>query len=321
VYPAVFDASPVPQIVIGEGGLLLACNDRARSLFNLAPNDLGRSLQDLQLGHKPHELRPLIEQALEQRRAMTLKDTEWQSVGRELSFFDMHIVPLFDSTGKSFGVSVSLADVSRVQELQAQLNRSKQELETAYEELQSTNEELETTNEELQSTVEELETTNEELQSTNEELETMNEELQATNEELQTINEELRERSDDLNRANSFRESILTGVRSGVIVIDRELHVVAWNPRAEDLWGLRADEVTGQNFLNLDIGLPTGQLRAAIRACLTGDGDHSEVVVSAINRRGRAIACKVTATPLLGPQKDVRGVILVTDEQMLEAAH
>src|SRR5207253_325776 len=55
---------------------------------------------------------------------------------------------------------------------------SHEELETAYEKLQSTNEELETTNEELQSTIEELETTNEELQSTNEELETMNEELQ-----------------------------------------------------------------------------------------------------------------------------------------------
>ena len=87
-----------------------------------------------------------------------------------------------------------------------------QELETAYEELQSTNEELETTNEELQSTVEELETTNEELQSTNEELETMNEELQSTNEELQTINDELRERGDELDAANAFLESILTSL-------------------------------------------------------------------------------------------------------------
>ena len=76
----------------------------------------------------------------------------------------------------------------------SELDRSRRELETAYEELQSTIEELETTNEELQSTNEELETTNEELQSTNEELETMNEELQSTNEELETMNDELRER-------------------------------------------------------------------------------------------------------------------------------
>ena len=81
---------------------------------------------------------------------------------------------------------------------------SKQELETAYEELQSTNEELETTNEELQSTVEELETTNEELQSTNEELETMNEELQSSNEELQTMNDELRSRGIELEQLEQF---------------------------------------------------------------------------------------------------------------------
>jgi two-component system CheB/CheR fusion protein len=191
--------------------------------------------------------------------------------------------------------------VTRVQELQVQLNRSRQDLETAYEELQSTNEELETTNEELQ--------------STNEELETMNEELQSSNEELQTINEELRQRGDDLNRSNGFLESILIGMRSGVVVLDRELHVIAWNPRAEDLWGLRSDEVRSQNFLNLDIGLPTEQLRAGIRACLNGDSDHLEQVVPATNRRGRSIICRVTATPLAGGNREVRGVILLMDEQ------
>lgn len=202
-----------------------------------------------------------------------------------------------------------------MQELQQQLNRSKQDLETAYEELQSTNEELETTNEELQSTVEELETTNEELQSTNEELETMNEELQSTNEELQAINGEVRKRGDELNHANSFLESILTGVRSGVVVLDRELHVLAWNHRAEDLWGLRGDEVKGQNFLNLDIGLPTDQLRGSIRASLSSDAHFAEVTLPALNRRGKAISCRVMATPLMGTDRENRGVILLMDEQ------
>ena len=145
------------------------------------------------------------------------------------------------------------------------------ELETAYEELQSTNEELETTNEELQSTVEELETTNEELQSTNEELETMNEELQSTNEELETINDEVRQRGEDLNQANRFLESVLTSLRSGVAVVDRELRLLAWSRHAEELWGLRNDEVSGQHLLNLDIGLPLQRLRPALKACLNGD--------------------------------------------------
>jgi two-component system CheB/CheR fusion protein len=312
---AALDASPCAQVVIDNAGTLAIFNDRARALLALSATDIGRPIQDLEMSYRPLEMRSLIEQTIEQRRPITSRDVKWQAPGRETGYYDVYVVPLFDAAGRSVGVTISLMDVSRVQELQTQLSQAKQDLETAYEELQSTNEELETTNEELQSTVEELETTNEELQSTNEELETMNEELQSTNEELQTINEELRERSEALNGANSFLESILTGVRGGVVVLDRELHVIAWNHRAEDLWGMRDEEVKGQNFLNLDIGLPTHELLPSIRTAMAGDSKFGEITVAATNRRGKSIACKVTATPLHGAADEARGVILMMDEQ------
>ena len=314
LFPAALDANPNAQIVVDGNGLLAVFNERARTLFNLVPADLGRPIQDLELSYRPVELRSLMAQVIDQRRPLVLREVQWDAPGREPRFVDVHVTALNGHNGRPVGVSVSFVDVSRQQELQLQLNRSKQDLETAYEELQSTNEELETTNEELQSTVEELETTNEELQSTNEELETMNEELQSTNEELQTINEELRDRSEDLNRANSFFESILTGVRAAVVVIDRDLRVLAWNYRAEDMWGLRTEEVRGQNLLNLDIGLPVQELRPDIRACLSGERDHSEKLLSATNRRGRSIVTKVTVTPLTGVEKEIRGAILMMDE-------
>src|SRR5262249_43056308 len=152
---------------------------------------------------------------------------------------------------------------------------------TTNEELQSSNEELETTNEELQSSNEELETTNEELQSTNEELETMNEELQSTNEELQTVNEELRQRSEELNHVNAFLDSVLTGLRWGGVGANKTLDFLVWNRRAEDMWGLRADEVQGRSFLNLDIGLPVQELRPMIRACLNDGAEHKDMLVDA----------------------------------------
>jgi two-component system, chemotaxis family, CheB/CheR fusion protein len=316
IYPASFDANPNAQLIIDTNSLVALFNERSRVLFGLAPSDLGRPIQDLEMSYRPVELRSVMTQALEHRRPLLLRDVHWDVAGRERRYFDVHVVPLQNGGGRPLGVSITFVDVTRVQELQQELQRSKQDLETAYEELQSTNEELETTNEELQSTVEELETTNEELQSTNEELETMNEEMQSTNEELQTTNEELRQRSDDLNRANSFLESILTGVRTGVVVLDRELHVLAWNHRAEDLWGLRADEVKGKNFLQLDIGLPTDQLKAAMRTTLSGtDGDYSAKVLAATNRRGRTIECSVITTPLLDNGQQIRGVILMMEEQ------
>ena len=99
------------------------------------------------------------------------------------------------------------------------------------------------------------------------------------------------------------------------MVLDRELHVIAWNHRAEDLWGLRADEVRGQNFLNLDIGLPAEKLKADIKTALANDGDFKETSVPATNRRGKAITCEVMTTPLVSSNREIRGVILMMDEQ------
>jgi two-component system CheB/CheR fusion protein len=226
---------------------------------------------------------------------------------------------LIDNGNTLLGVCITFSDVSAYLQLQSQLEHTNHELETAFEELQSTNEELETTNEELQSTIEELETTNEELQSTNEELETMNEELQSTNEELQTINEEMRLLTQELNQANSFLDSILTSVQMGVVVLDRELRIQVWNRKAEDLWGLRADEVQGRNFLSLDIGLPVDRLGKPLMASLSSDGRRQEISLAAHDRRGHEILCKVTSGPLLNKEKVVNGVIVMMEEQELDS--
>jgi two-component system, chemotaxis family, CheB/CheR fusion protein len=92
-------------------------------------------------------------------------------------------------------------------------------------------------------------------------------------------------------------------------VVDRDFRVLAWNERAEDLWGLRKDEVNGQHFLNLDIGLPVDQLRPALRKCMQGESEEEAVNLLAINRRGKTIHCQVTCTPLRGPA-EIRGAIL-----------
>jgi two-component system CheB/CheR fusion protein len=113
---------------------------------------------------------------------------------------------------------------------------------------------------------------------------------------------------------NAFLESILRGLRSGVVVVDQDLHVRQWNHHAEEMWGLRADEVLQRNFLNLDSGLPVEQLRGPIRACLQGESEHLQVVVQATNRRGRSIRVRVTCTPLTTGLPEVRGVILLLDE-------
>jgi two-component system CheB/CheR fusion protein len=309
------DAVPVAQLVLDRDGTIVSTNQQARTLFGLTIRDIGRPLQDLELSYRPFELRSCIERAYLERRPASTLGGRWTGPAGQVIFLDLSVVPLLDAAAGPVGVSIFFTDVSRAYRLQEEVQRASQELETALEELQSTNEELETTNEELQSTVEELETTNEELQSTNEELETMNEELQSTNEELQTINEEARDRGDELGELNTFLESILTSLRSGVAVVDRDLQVRKWSRRAEEMWGLRSDEVLHKNFLNLDIGLPVERLRAPIRACLSDNSDFLDLTLDATNRRGRPIQVRVTCTPLgPGPNQASRGVILLMEE-------
>jgi two-component system, chemotaxis family, CheB/CheR fusion protein len=225
--------------------------------------------------------------------------------------FEVQVVPLLGPQGTVLGVSIVFNDVTLYRRLQDELESANRQLETAYEELQSTVEELETTNEELQSTVEELETTNEELQSTNEELETMNEELQSTNDDFQTINDQLRDRTGELHVVNTFMQSILASLPSGVVVVNRDLRIQVWNRFAEELWGLRQDETVGQHLLAIDIGLPIDRLQPALKAVLAGE-TGSEVELGAINRRGRAVTVRVKTTPLTsGPDGPVGSLLVM----------
>jgi two-component system CheB/CheR fusion protein len=307
---AAFEHAPLAEVVIDTSGRVTWINQTARSMFGLKQSDVSRPLQDLELSYRPLDLRSLAEQAATKRRPVSRKEVPWSVSPEEQRYLDVQISPLVARSGEHIGMSISFADVTRHWDVQEELATAQRSLETAYEELQSTVEELETTNEELQSTNEELETTNEELQSTNEELETMNEELQSTNEELETMNDELRERTDEALEANSFLTSILSSIRQAVVVVDDKMRVLTWSEPASELWGLRADEVEGESFLNLDIGLPVGELRSPVRRVLA-EGAQDAVAVDCHDRRGRPIRCTVSFAPLRTHRDQVQGVILV----------
>ncbi|MEV0319288.1 CheR family methyltransferase [Streptomyces sp. NPDC050658] len=292
----ILDAAPGAAVALDEDGLVVMINNEARSQFGLTAHDVGRPFQDLELSYRPTELRSLIDRATHERRTMRVSAAE-RRIGSEVQFFDITIQPIAGGHGLPVATNVTFMDVTIATQLKAEVKRVREDLETAYEELQSTNEELETTNEELQSSIEELETTNEELQSTNEELETTNEELQSGNEELETMNDELRIRSTDLDEARAFLEGVVSSIAAGVVVLSADMRARSWNRGAVDLWGLRADEVLGEDFFSLDFGLPTDGLREMIRECVSSGRRSGPEVIPAVNRIGRSIACSVICSP------------------------
>jgi two-component system, chemotaxis family, CheB/CheR fusion protein len=306
------ESVPCAVIALDAPGTVVTFNSQARSLFGLSPQDLGRPFRDLEVSYRPIELRSLIEQAQDEHRAVRVASVERRRPADEpQQYLDVLVQPLSGSGGVSAGVMMAFTDCTVSTRLQAEVQRIRQDLETAYEALQSTNEELETTNEELQSSIEELETTNEELQSTNEELETTNEELESGNEELQTMNEELRVRTAELDEAHAFLSGVMASIAAGVVVLDAELRVRSWNRGAEDLWGLRFTEVEHQQFFSLDFGLPIAELRSVIEHCISNHRRTEPLRLDAVNRIGRAIVCAVVCSPL---DRMEGGVVLLMEE-------
>ena len=312
---AALEAAPVAHLVVDDQLRVVIINREARSSFRLDERDVGRPLQDLEISYRPVELRSLIDLAVGEERDVVVTDIERNPPGNRRQYLDVHVVPLYNEDRQMLGANITFVDVTSRHEYEEDAIQARQELETTYEELQSTNEELETTNEELQSAVEELQTTNEELQSTNEEMETMNEELHSSNEELRQMNLDLRHQTLEAQRANDFLHSILSSLDLGVVVLDQDLDILLWNERAEDLWGLRAEEVQGCLLLDLDIGLPVKELGPPIKRLLAEDNREDQITVDAKNRRGRTIRCHITTTPRLDLDGKVVGVVLLMEEE------
>jgi two-component system, chemotaxis family, CheB/CheR fusion protein len=303
--------APIAQIVVDRRGFLVDANRRAREEFGVTASDVGRPFQDTPLSYRPADIRSAIDRAYEQRSSIRLEQVRWRDPSGEERVLAIEVQPVLAADGEPLGSSVTFTDVTAHTRLSEDYDRSRRELENAYEELQSTVEELETTNEELQSTNEELETTNEELQSTNEELETMNEELHSTNDELETLNAEVNSRATEMDRLNLFFEGILGGLRMSVIVIDRAHRVQVWNPMSSELWGLRAEEVEGEDFMTLDIGLPVKDLRGVIALAFDGATGPIEEHVAATNRSGQPFKCVVHLMPLKSQAGDTYAAMIL----------
>jgi two-component system CheB/CheR fusion protein len=318
--------SLVAELLVDPEGLLTGANDLARQLFDIRAGDmaggpserLGLLLQTLNLD--AHVTRALVE-----RMSHRVGLTRYEAPSGESVDLEVWVLPLFDEYDKVLGAAVTLADVGSTLQLRESFRHVHEELETAYEELQSTNEELVTSNEELQSSYEELETSNEELQSSNEELETTNEELRSSNEQLETTNLELKTASDaverlnetlvdanlELRRFSSLHGQVMDNLPSAVVVLNSHLLVEEWNEAATDLWGFEEAAVVGEPFFGLDFGLPLGALQEPVRACRSAGAGASTVEVEATDRSGRRFTCRVQIMPISGREPETAAMLVM----------
>lgn len=143
--------------------------------------------------------------------------------------------------------------------------------------------ELQNTREHLQATIEELEASNEELQATNEELIASNEELQSTNEELESVNEELytvnaeyQGKISELTDLHDDMQNYLSTSEVGTIFLDAKLCIRKFTPSI----------TTDIGILTQDIGRPLSDLAHPVILNILHDTrqvlEHSEPIEKTI---------------------------------------
>ena len=149
----------------------------------------------------------------------------------------------FSTRPEKRGINARTNEARLVTQLERQLRRSRENVQTMTEELAHSNEELQTSNEELMST-------NEELESTIEELQTSKEELLTLNEELASVNNQLQEKVDELESAHDDIANLLKSADIATVLLDSSALIRRFTAGAKQLF----------NLIESDIGRPLSDI-------------------------------------------------------------
>jgi two-component system CheB/CheR fusion protein len=247
-------------------------------LFSLGPTD--RYLR-LAPGHSTHGLlamarpglRTKLRAALNTARENGAKTVVTAKIadGRRNLIFNLEILPVLEAgedmllvcfveipeIGLSAERDVAAGDVSRIAELERELEATRGELQETLRELEQSGEAQKATDEEALSVNEEHQSTNEELLTSKEELQSLNEELTALNAQLQETLERQRTTADDL-------QNVLYSTNVATLFLDMDLKIRFFTPATTSLFAVIAGDV-GRPLSDLAALTPDGELEGDCR--------------------------------------------------------
>ena len=145
---------------------------------------------------------------------------------------------VFTQSAKGNEQQDAQAEIGRdeaVQQLEAELAKTRERLQGIVEEYETSLEELKSSNEELYSV-------NEEMQSANEELEASKEEIQSVNEELHTVNVELESKIEALDQLTAEQTVLFASTGIASVLLDTDLRIRTITDAAAQIFGIQASD-------------------------------------------------------------------------------
>ncbi|MEW6369499.1 MAG: CheR family methyltransferase [Pseudomonadota bacterium] len=263
-----------PSAVIDREGNIVHMSEEAGRFLRMAGGEPSRSLLALVLPELRLELRSAMYQATQSETSVECRPIELAE-HKDLGTVAMTVRPFRDEEAETDFLLVVFDRYEQAQEkaLPPRPNGShdvvlaqlEAELQRKREQLQETIESAEISTEELRASNEELQAINEELRSATEELETSKEELQSVNEELVTVNYELKVKVEETGKANDDLNNLIASTDIATIFVDSGLRIKRFTPRAADLFSIIASDV-GRSLLDLTHKLDYDQLAGDVSA-------------------------------------------------------
>lgn len=147
LWQTAFASSPIANVAVNLNERVIMVNKQAYSLLGLTYSDHYCCLQDFKLD-QVLGLRAAIKQVKCDRFAVTLKDIKWLTPNGTI-YLDIDITPIVNSIGKLLAVSFTFINVTRLRQVQEELEQTKFKLLIASEELEYTKEKLAAKNAQL----------------------------------------------------------------------------------------------------------------------------------------------------------------------------
>jgi two-component system CheB/CheR fusion protein len=282
-----------PSVVVDTDHNIVHMSEHAARFLRMVGGEPSRDLLALVLPELRIDLRSALYQV--QHTGKSVEGRQVSMAGADgPRLMSLSVRPFHDEEAAQDFLLVTFSDVERgrapdpdaghergdqtvLSQLEAELQRKKQQLQETIEHAEISTEELRAANEELQAI-------NEELRSATEELETSKEELQSVNEELITVNYELKLKVEETGKANDDLNNLISATDIATIFVDSAMRIKRFTPRATDIFSVIPSD-GGRSLMDLthrldypeladDVALSFNTLRMVEREVRSHDGHY-----------------------------------------------